>query len=233
MDIDAHVLFDLAATLSATLVTLSVFSWKLRPVVDKTLGAAGYGYSAAVLIGAALGGYGFGTLNLWLSGVPGIGRSILGALAGAIVAVELYKLARGIRGSTGLIFVFAFATTVTVGRWGCFFSGLPDQTYGIATAMPWGVDFGDGIVRHPVQLYESAAMTLFLATALMFLARNNPWFMKNGFYLMTGFYAAQRFAWEFLKPYAAVAGPLNLFHLICLALFGYSMIMATREKRNV
>ncbi|WP_316653128.1 prolipoprotein diacylglyceryl transferase family protein [Ovoidimarina sediminis] len=193
---------------------------------------AGSGYAAALLIGALIGGYGFGTLNLALSNLPGIGRSILGALAGAIVAVELYKLVRGIRGSTGLIFIFAFATTVMVGRWGCFFAGLPDQTYGIATTMLWGADFGDGVLRHPVQLYESVSMGLFLLASLVLLAHRNPWFMANGFYLMTGFYAVQRFAWEFLKPYAAVIGPLNLFHLICLALVAYSTIIPGWRKEN-
>lgn len=224
-----HLVFDLAASLSAALLTVLVYSWRLRPVVDRTVGKAGPGYVAAVLIGAALGGYGFGSLNLLLSGLPGVGRSIVGALAGAILTVELYKLNRGIRGSTGLVFVFAFATTVTVGRWGCYFSGMPDQTYGIATALPWGVDFGDGILRHPVQLYESGSMALFLAAALTLVSRRSAWFMTKGFYFMTGFYAAQRFLWEFLKPYAAIAGPLNLFHMICLALLVYSAIMMGKE----
>jgi phosphatidylglycerol---prolipoprotein diacylglyceryl transferase len=31
---------------------------------------------------------------------------------------------------------------------------LSDKTDGIATNLPWGVDFGDGISRHPTQLYE-------------------------------------------------------------------------------
>ena len=32
------------------------------------------------------------------------------------------------------------------------------------------------------------------------------------------FYAAQRYLWEFLKPYPAVLGPLNLFHLLMMGL---------------
>ena len=75
---------------------------------------AGFGYAAALLVGAALGGYGFGTLNLWLTHVPGIGRSIVGALAGGIAGIEIYKALRGIKGSTGIVFVPAFATTVVV-----------------------------------------------------------------------------------------------------------------------
>lgn len=52
---------------------------------------------------------------------------------------------------------------MAVGRLGCFFAGLPDYTYGVPTDLPWGVNFGDGVPRHPVQLYESAAMLLFLS----------------------------------------------------------------------
>ena len=73
----------------------------------------------------------------------------MGALAGAILAIEAFKRLRGIKGSTGIIFVPAFCTSVVVGRWGCFFAGLEDRTYGIATMLPWGRDFGDGVPRHP------------------------------------------------------------------------------------
>ena len=49
-------------------------------------------------------------------------------------------------------------------------------------------------------------MAAFLAYALAALARREPFFMRNGFYLLVVFYAAQRFVWEFLKPYGASSG---------------------------
>jgi prolipoprotein diacylglyceryltransferase len=162
-----------------------------------------------------------------------VARSIVGALAGAIAAIELFKRARGITGSTGLIFVPAFATSVAIGRWGCFYSGLTDHTHGCPTTLSWGHDFGDQIPRHPVQLYESAAMAAFLAYALAMLARREPFFMRNGFYVMVFWYAAQRFCWEFLKPYAPLLGPLNLFHLICLGLMGYAIWMLKANHGSV
>jgi prolipoprotein diacylglyceryltransferase len=223
-----HGIFDVLAALSALAMTSAVGRWRLRPALAY-VETGGLGYAAALVLGAALGGFGLGTLNLWLSGIPEIGRSIVGALAGAITAVELYKIRKGIRGSTGLIFVPAFATSVIVGRWGCFFSGLDDNTYGTATSLPWGCDFGDGILRHPVQLYESAAMAIFLAAFLWGLAGRNSFVLRNGFYLLVLWYAAQRFLWEFLKPYAAVIGPFNLFHLVSAALVGYSLIMMGRK----
>ncbi len=225
-----HLVFDLLAAALGMLATLAVYRWRLGGTADAALERAGAGYALALVAGAALGGYAAGTLNLMLSGVPGFGRSVLGALAGAILAVELYKRARGIRGSTGVVFVAGFATSIAVGRIGCYLSGLGDNTHGLPTTLPWGQDFGDGVARHPVQLYKSAAMALFLALALTGFARRAPAFMANGFYLCVGFYAAQRFLWEFLKPYATIAGPLNLFHLIALCLMGYAAVMIARSR---
>ena len=68
-------------------------------------------------------------------------------------------------------------------------------------------------------------MLLFLAFWLRALALQDSAVIRNGFYLFVAWYAVQRFAWEFLKPYPAVLGPLNVFHLICIALIGYSVFM--------
>jgi len=186
-------------------------------------------YLAMASLGATLGAYFAGTLNLWLTGVDGVGRSIEGALAGAILGIEGLKAATGIRGSTGLRFVAPLAAAIAVGRIGCFLAGLDDMTYGTPTTLPWGVDFGDGIARHPVQLYESGTMAVFLVVFLILLRRQNALALRAGFYLFVSVYAAQRFLWEFLKPYGTVAGPLNLFHLLSIALVLYAVLYARRE----
>jgi prolipoprotein diacylglyceryltransferase len=41
-----------------------------------------------------------------------------------------------------------------IGRVGCFLAGLEDGTFGNPSALPWAIDFGDGVPRHPTQLYE-------------------------------------------------------------------------------
>ncbi|GDX95261.1 hypothetical protein LBMAG47_09250 [Planctomycetia bacterium] len=227
-----HTLFDIVAATAAAAMTVGCFFWRLKDAAQR-IDQAGVGYAIALVAGAAVGGYVAGTANIWLSGEPGVARSIVGALAGAIVAIETFKRTRGISGSTGLIFVPAFCTSVVIGRWGCFFSGLTDHTHGCPTALPWGHDFGDGLPRHPVQLYESAAMAAFLVYALVMLARRDAFFLRSGFYLMVLWYAGQRFCWEFFKPYAPVVGPLNLFHLICLGLIGYAVWMLARHVEAV
>jgi phosphatidylglycerol:prolipoprotein diacylglycerol transferase len=217
-----HSIFDIAAWAGAWLVGRAVarrfFAGAPTPTNNP-------GYFIALGIGAIFGALLFGSLNLTLAGFWQIGHSIAGAVAGGIAGVELFKLATGMRGSTGGPFVAPLAVGIAIGRLGCFFAGLPDYTYGTPTHLPWGVDFGDGIRRHPVQLYESAAMLLFLTVYLAALARDSPFMRRQGFYLFVGWYAVQRFAWEFLKPYPALIGPLNIFHLICIVLVVYALFM--------
>lgn len=218
-----HIIFDAIAWLAAGLSLL----WLTRSAKIR-FPAAPTGdlpYIAALVFGAGTGAVLFGTANLWLSHLPGIARSIEGAIAGAIVAVELYKRLAGVTVRTGARFALPFAVGVAIGRIGCFFSGLDDFTHGTPTALPWGHDFGDGIMRHPVQLYESAAMAAF---ALFYVMRRNDRFIiDNGFYLAVGFYGAQRFVWEFFKPYGALIGPFTLFHLLSAAVVAYAVVMIT------
>ena len=42
-------------------------------------------------------------------------------------------------------------------------------------------------------------------------------------------YAGQRFAWEFLKPYPTVIGPLNVFHLLMMGLIAYGIVWWRRD----
>ncbi len=223
-----HTLFDLLAWISGPLFGLWVRRRWLAEVPAPSLRHHPL-YFAAAVIGMAVGAFGFGTLNLMISGHPGIGRSVVGGLFGAIAAVELYKLCRGYTGSTGLAFVAPLALGIAVGRIGCLLDGLDDYTYGLPTALPWGVDFGDGVFRHPVQAYESLAMLLGLGWFLQRLARGDELVMRHGFALFVAFYAGQRFVWEFLKPYSAVVGPFNLFHLVCTALVLYASVMLWRR----
>ncbi|HWB47955.1 MAG TPA: prolipoprotein diacylglyceryl transferase family protein [Stellaceae bacterium] len=224
-----HSVFDLLALIAA------LAAYRLCPAAADGVPAEPWRvhslYVGAGAAGATAGAYLFGSLNLWLTGIAGVGRSIEGAIAGGIVGIEALKHVAGIRGSTGLRFVAPLAAAIAVGRIGCFLAGLDDMTYGTPTALPWAVDFGDGVPRHPVQLYESAAMAVFLTVFLFRLGQGDAAVRRTGFYLFVGVYAAQRFAWEFLKPYGTVLGPFNVFHLLSLALIAYAVMFARRELR--
>jgi prolipoprotein diacylglyceryltransferase len=224
-----HTCFDILAWMSAALMGwfVSREEW-LRERARTPLRDPGY--FIALALGAIAGAMLFGSLNMGLAGRWVLGHSIAGAIAGGVFAVEAFKLVFGIRGSTGAQFVAPLATGIAVGRLGCFFAGLPDFTYGTPTALPWGVDFGDGIARHPVQLYESAAMLLFLIVYLREIARGSELFRTRGFHLFVGWYACQRFVWEFLKPYPTLIGPFNIFHIVCAILLAYSIFMLRRDN---
>lgn len=228
----AHVPFDLLAWAAGAGMGVALYRWGLRALTADVAGKIGRGYFVALALGAGIGMWLVGSLNTLRADVPTLSHSVAGALAGAIVTVEVYKAARGIRGSTGGIFVGSFAIGIVVGRFGCFFAGLPDGTHGVPTALPWGVDLGDGIARHPVQLYESAAMALFLLAYLLALRDRRAWARLRAFYIMCAWYGAQRFAWEFLKPYPPLFASLNLFHILCAGLVIYGSVLAVADTRR-
>lgn len=226
---DVHAIFDGLAWLAAALVAFALR--RFMPDAFPSAGKVGAGYLAALVIGAALGAYTLGSLNLWLAGLPGFARSIEGALAGAILAVELYKLRVGMRGRTAALYAVPVAIGIAVGRIGCYFAGLDDFTYGTPTTLPWAHDFGDGIPRHPVQLYESAALALFALAYGIALIRRDAWVLRNGFALLVLLYGLQRFALEFLKPYPALFAGLTIFQIVCVGLVFYALTILLRDNQ--
>ena len=190
------------------------------------------GYWIAALIGLSLGATAVAALNNGLAGLLPLGHSLAGGLAGGTLAVELYKRVQGIAGSTGGILVLPLCLGIAVGRLGCLAAGMEDFTYGLPTALPWAHDFGDGIPRHPTPVYESLAMLGFAGLFVVALERRWPVASGAWFYLFVIWYGAQRFAWEFLKPYPLVLGPLNLYHLISAGLMVYGLGMLWVARGN-
>ena len=215
-----HLLFDLLAYATSFLVAFWLFRGKIALSSEDK-----WGYYTYAVVGFVLGAIVFSTVNNYLSlHKLSFGKSVIGALFGAILAIEIFKKRYSIKGSTGAYFVPSLAIGIAIGRIGCFMSGLEDFTYGIAAEVPWSVDFGDGIKRHPVQLYESFAMFAFFLFSLWLLKYKRAFFMQNGFYIFTFYYAFQRFLWEFLKPYAKVAFGLNIFQILAILLMVYAAI---------
>jgi prolipoprotein diacylglyceryltransferase len=183
---------------------------------------------AAAMAGAAIGskllywlGDPFETLRRWpdpyyLMG----GKTIVGGLIGGLIAVEWAKRRLGIRRRTGDLFAVPLAVGIAIGRAGCFLGGLSDDTYGAPTALGWGVDFGDGLRRHPVQLYEIA----FLLPLAWLLKRRFDQPHREGdiFKLFMIAYLSFRLLVEFLKPGMALGG-LTAIQWACFgALIHYS-----------
>ena len=150
------------------------------------------------------------------------GKTIVGALVFGLLAVEAMKRFIGLKLSTGDLYAIPLAVGIAIGRIGCFLTGLSDNTYGTSSTLPWAVDFGDGIPRHPTQLYE----IIFLVALLPFLY----WILrslKNGtsrrFHSGDAFkafmvaYLFFRVLCDFIKPYPRVLLGLGTIQWACLA----------------
>jgi len=154
------------------------------------------------------------------------GKSIVGALSGGLIVVELMKRYIGIKQSTGDLFALPLAAGIAIGRIGCFLSGLSDNTYGTPTALPWGVDFGDKVTRHPAQLYE-VIFVLSLIPALVWVNRRiytSPRFRSGDVFkfFMVGYMFFRLFC-DWIKPYPRVFLGLGVIQWVCLlVLFYYS-----------
>ena len=157
--------------------------------------------------------------------MPGGGKTIVGGLLGGWLIVEITKKFAGIQTRTGDLFVIPLCIGIAVGRVGCLLGGLADDTYGISTALPWGVDFGDGVARHPTQAYEVVFLVALGFTLRSLKKRPHP----NGAlfrYFMVA-YLTWRLLIDFLKPEPSIAG-MNLIQWACLG--GLAVLIAARKR---
>lgn len=141
------------------------------------------------------------------------GKTIVGGLLGGLIGVEITKKIIGITRSTGDVFVYPLIYAIAIGRIGCFLTGLSDRTYGIPTTLPWGIDFGDGIPRHPTQIYE----IIFLVLLATFLNIRNHYHLKEGDrfkFFMIG-YLGFRFLIDFIKPDYLMFLGLSAIQIAC------------------
>ncbi|MGI8958683.1 MAG: prolipoprotein diacylglyceryl transferase [Bryobacteraceae bacterium] len=206
----------------AYVVAFRLYLWQRREHGDFLSTQTRWTIIVAAIAGAAVGSkllYWFEdpvrTLHEWknfryLLG----GKTIVGALLGGIIAVECAKWHAGITRRTGDLFAVPIALGIAIGRLGCFLAGIKDDTYGLPTTLPWGVDLGDGIHRHPVQLYEIVAMG-----ALIFLLRHiRPPRFEEGdrFRVFVIAYCTWRVFIDFLKP-GVFLGGFTILQWACIA----------------
>lgn len=147
------------------------------------------------------------------------GKTIVGALIGGLFAVEIAKRLLGVTLRTGDLFALPLCVGIAIGRIGCFLTGIEDHTAGVVTALPWGVNFGDGVMRHPTQLYE----VLFALALGGFLWRRmrRPYVSGDLFKMFMVAYFAFRLGCDFLKPDVRVFLGLSSIQWACVAMLLY------------
>jgi phosphatidylglycerol:prolipoprotein diacylglycerol transferase len=184
--------------------------------------------SLAVVAGAIIGALIGATALSWFQNPqdwrdPGIslhyilfpGRTVVGGLLGGLIGVELAKAIVKLQASTGDDLVFPILAGMVLGRVGCFLTGVTDNTVGLPTTLPLGIDMGDGIARHPTSLYEIAFLGLL--AALLWKRRARPHEEGDLFRLFLSAYLAFRFVIEFLKPNPRPFLGVSAIQLACVA----------------
>lgn len=198
----------------------------------------GFALVVGLLLGAALGNKAVflierpDLLQRWMQGewlMPG--QSIVGGLLGGLIGVELAKALTRQPASTGDAMVWPIAIGLAIGRIGCFLAGLHDDTHGLPTTLPWGMDLGDGLARHPTALYDIAvALALALAVHGRFLRVPGL-----AFKLFLSGYLAWRLAIDGLKPvphaYALGLSGIQWTCAVALALYAPFVARAWQQQR--
>jgi prolipoprotein diacylglyceryltransferase len=228
-------------------VGYAVYRWQRARQGDIVAEPQRWTVLAGAAVGALLGSRALGlaeqwptVMDAWRTGrmmelvlSPG-GKTIVGGLLGGWLGVEIVKKLSGIKRRTGDLFALPLCVGIAVGRVGCLLAGLADDTYGKPTGLPWAVNLGDGIGRHPVQVYE-----IFFLALLGWVVSNFPVagsvsghdfshaesvaekpraLAPEGarFRIFLGGYLAWRIVIDFLKPQPLIEG-MNLIQWTCVA----------------
>lgn len=157
------------------------------------------------------------------------GKTIVGGLLGGVIGVETAKKWIGWTRSTGDDFVLPLAVGMMIGRIGCFLTGLDDHTYGIATTWITGVDFGDGIKRHPTQLYEIFFLAIVILLLFQIKKKKIGW---EGllFQLFMLSYLGFRLVIDFIKPTPHPYWILNNIQLASLLGMTYYIWLINKKQ---
>jgi prolipoprotein diacylglyceryltransferase len=221
---------------------VQLYRWQRRRAGQPALLQPGsFAVVVGCILGAAIGNklvFWIEMPHLWHGVVPdwrlvASGQSIVGGLLGGLLGVEIAKKAAGIRGSTGDQFILPLVAGTVVGRIGCFLAGLNDGTYGVPTALPWGVDFGDGIPRHPTQVYD---MLFVLGVGALLWHSRGALAQRPGlaFKLYLAAYLAWRLVVDGIKPvpYAYAFG-LSGIQWVCVAALACYLPFVSNQCREV
>ena len=143
-------------------------------------------------------------------------KTIVGGMLGGLIAVEVTKKWLNVTVSSGDLMVYPLILAMIIGRTGCFLAGLDDGTYGIASKVPWAINFGDGVRRHPTNLYE-IVFWIALWIGLLAIEMHRRFTDGSKFKIFLTAYLVFRFMVEFIKPDYFFSFGLSVIQLVCFA----------------
>ena len=156
----------------------------------------------------------FSFLKFWTN------NTIVGGLAFGLLGVELAKKIVGYKKSTGDLIVYPLIFAMIIGRIGCFFTGIYEETYGLPTTSIFGMHLGDEYLRHPVALYEIVFLIV-LWISLEIFRNNNTYQSGFLFQLFMLSYFCFRLILDFIKPREEIALHLSTIQMVCISMILY------------
>jgi len=160
-------------------------------------------------------------------------KTVVGGFLGGLVGVEFIKNIIGENQKSGDLFTYPIILGLIIGRIGCFSMGIYEQTYGTPSGLPWAMNLGDGILRHPVTLYEIFFL-LCAWLALVQLEKNYVLAEGAKFKIFMIVYLLFRFALDFIKPHFNLIIGLSTIQVTCLAgLMYYAPFIFNPKKFSI
>ncbi len=161
------------------------------------------------------------------------GMSFHGGFIGVCIAVLLYSRKRSLSLAAVADFVAPLAPLgLAAGRLANFING---ELWGRASTLPWAMVFpqaGDGIARHPSQLYQFAGEGLLLLIVMWWYSSKprQPWAVTGMFLLG---YGVLRFLAEFAREpdsfLGYFAGGITMGQLLCLPMIAIGTWLLLRK----
>ena len=157
-------------------------------------------------------------------------KTVLGGFLGGLAGVELVKKIIKEKQASGDLFVYPIILALIIGRIGCFSMGVYEETYGTVTKLPWGMNLGDGSLRHPVCLYE---IIFLLGLWICFQGIQKKLSLEQGalFILFMIAYLGFRFLLDFIKPHYTFDVGLSTIQLTCIAGLLYYLPYIIQPKK--
>jgi len=213
-------------------IIISFLFWKRRARQDRRLifiyGAALVGafFGAKIVYLFAEGWQHFGAPDMWLQ--LAAGKSILGALLGGYIFVELAKSHAGYGRTTGDDFAMIAPVSIGLGRVGCLLHGC---CLGVACPPAWYAMIDPaGVTRWPAVPIEIAFNAL--ALLIFFGLRRAGLLRGQHFHLYLIGYGLFRFAHEFVRATPKIAGPFSGYHFAALIVAGFGAICFWRRQNG-
>ncbi len=147
-------------------------------------------------------------------------KTVLGGFLGGLFGVELIKKIIGEKRNSGDLFTYPIILALIIGRIGCFSMGVYEETYGKVTTFFTGMNLGDGLLRHPVSLYEIIFL-LILWIGLRQIGKKYTLAEGARFKIFMIAYCVYRFSQEFIKPSYTVLVGLSTIQLTSIIGFIY------------